>query len=170
MSLVITAFGNIPNKFDFVRLGTKTRHPHTCISFDWFIGFWACSKIIHSSMNICLNPGTVLGRLQYDSDQKEKGTKLGLPFLTQRCGKVIHSSMNIVNEYLPKPITVPNKPGYLRTAATRLPWTGFPTAWSSFKKTNFWKTQALAGSTVLIVVCVCMCVCDCMQYLGCLFI
>ena len=111
------------------------------------------------SMNICLNPGTVLGRLQYDSDQKEKGPKLGSPFLTQRCRKVIHSSMNIVNEYLPKPITVLNKPRYLRTAAARLPWTGFPTAWSSFKKTNFWKTQALAGSTVLIVVCVCVYVC-----------
>ena len=103
-------------------------------------------------MNICLNPWTVLGCLQYDSDQKEKGPKLGLPFLTLRCGKIIHSSMNIVNEYLPKPITVLNKPRYLRTAATRLPWTCFSHSLVVLQKDE----EALAGSTVLIVVCKCV--------------
>ena len=67
--------------------------------------------------------------------------------------------MNIVNdnEYLPKPISVLNKPRYLRAAARsqRESKIRFPRSGSTLRKKNFWKTQALlAGSN-----CQCVGVC-----------
>ena len=77
----------------------------------------------------------------------------------------IHSSMNMVNEYLSRPTSVPNKPEYLRTAGGSLGRTVLPNPGQPSIKTKFLEDPSVTWVYCFVSVwCACfaiLCTCTC---------